>query len=187
ADKRAERLKKLAALNPDAPEAALLKARAAMLTEDWSGAVEILEKAIEAAPSAAAYALMAQAAAGLKGADAARVWLEYAASAPRDPRPGADGEFHLTRDGWARLIREYMEFGRLTPPPVEEALSAPIAEEVRYLLAPPEPKPAPETPVLHDVEDAQGVIARPEYTGDHEQIHDDEEAERAAAAARNVS
>lgn len=188
-DRRAAHLRKLAALNADAPEAALLDARAALLAGDAASAVETLEKLIGKSPSAAAYALMAKAAAALKGDEAARIWFEFAASAPRDPRPGADGEFHLTRDGWARLIREYSDYARLSPPPVEEAPSAAIGEEVRLLLAPPpaEKPAAPAASSLHDTEDPQGTLAAPEITGDHEHVHDDEEAERMAAAARNVS
>ncbi len=202
-DKRARKLKKLAEKNPDADEAALLTARAATLTEDWSEAVDVLEPVIARHPMPAAYSLMAKAAQGLHGEHAAQIWLEHAANAPRDPRPGAEGEFHLTREGWARLIREYMDYGRLSPPPIEEAAIGMSPEEVRLLLASPvvdEPEaaeaedaeataeageendvPTSETPP----KDTESVAASGEDGDDH--IHDDEEADRAANAARSTS
>lgn len=223
-EKRASKLRKLADKNTDSHEAALLRARAATLVEEWKTAVDELEALLARAPSAAAYGLMAKAAAGLHGEAAANVWLEYAANAPRDPRPGADGEFHLTRQGWARLIRDYMEFARLSPPPIEETVAGLSPDELRLLIAPPPEEPAAEgeqesaparaesassldkeTPLI----DAgpEGQTSEPNIPADspkensveasaetsalapdeEDRIHDDDEAERAAAAARNVS
>ncbi len=191
-EKRAEKLKKLAAKNPDADEAALLEARAANLVEDYEGAIAKLEPLVTAAPNAHAYALLAAAATKLHGEDAGRGWLERAAAAPRDPRPGADGAFHFTRAGWAGLVREYMEHGRLSPPPLESAGEAMSSEELRLLTAPqvaaapdieptdpPEPSaPAPESKTADPLAD--------EKTEDPEErtIESDEDGERAAAAAR---
>ena len=195
AEKRAEKLRRLADKNAEADEAALLRARAATLAGDWAGAVDALEPLIARAPSPAAYSLMAKAAAGLNGEGAAKIWYEHAANAPRDPRPGADGEFHLTRDGWARMIREFMDFARLSPPPIEEAATGMAPEEVRLLLAP----PVVEEEAFDDLEaDAQdepaskaqgeaGVRKPKPVDDDDDHIHDDSEAERAAAAAREVS
>ena len=199
-EKRAAKLEKLAEKNPQSDEAGLLRARAATLTGDWSRAVDALEPLIARSPSPAAYALMAKAAAGLNGEAAAQIWYEYAASAPRDPRPGAEGEFHLTRDGWARMIREYMDYARLAPPPIEEAAAGMSVEEVRLLLAP----PAVEEPLAGEsaeeiAEDAEGAIReKPAEAaketedasaskGDDDHIHDDAEGERIANAARGVS
>jgi HemY protein len=136
---------------------------------------------------------MAKAAAGLNGEGAAKIWLEHAASAPRDPRPGADGEFHLTREGWARMIRDYMEFARLSPPPIEEAVIGMAPEEVRLLLAPPVMEEEP----FDDLEaDAAGAAPEDQRkdeprkspaADDDNRIHDEEEGERAANAAREVS
>ncbi len=135
---RADLLRKLAAKNPASYEAALLRARAHLLEGGWREAAEALEAALTDAPGPAAFSLMAEAAAGLHGSDAARPWLERAAGAPRDPRPGADGEFHFTRDGWALMVREYMEHARLAPPPLEETgQGAMSVDEVHILLAPP--------------------------------------------------
>ncbi|PQA88052.1 heme biosynthesis protein HemY [Hyphococcus luteus] len=201
-EKRARKLRKLAEKNPETDEAALLKARAATLTEDWSGAVDVLESVIAREPTPAAFSLMAKAAAGLHGEAAAGVWLEHAANAPRDPRPGAEGEFHLTREGWARLIREYMEYGRLSPPPIEEAAAGMPPDEVRLLLAPPVvEEPEPEEPAGEETaeiskedeetsagdaqEETKETSASEDEEDDH--IHNDEEAERAANAARGVS
>lgn len=206
-EKRANKLRKLAEKNPTSDEAALLKARAATLVEDWQGAVDALQAHVTKTANPAAFSLMAKAAAGLKGEAAAQVWYEHAAAAPRDPRPGADGAFHLTREGWARLIREFMDFARLSPPPIEEATEGVPAEEVQLLLAPPPVPEEPEEPEttpeiteepLEDKEatdaDAPKDVTASEGDGslhddpdgdDH--IHDDEEAERAANAARGVS
>ncbi len=218
AEKRADRLRKLAEKNPGADEAALLKARAATLEGGWREAIDILEPVVADGATAVAFALMAKAAAGLNGEEAAKPWLEHAAAAPRDPRPGAEGAFHLTREGWARLVREYMAFARLAPPPLEETAEGLSAEEMRLLLAPP---PAVETPAAPEEPQAsEGAAATetPEQTPEPESailakddasphapqteevppagavkhdeddhIHNDEEAERAAAAAREVS
>ena len=195
-ERRAEKLRKLAEKNADADEAALLRARAATLTEDWAGAVDALEPVLARSPSPAAFSLMAKAAAGLHGEAAGQVWLEHAANAPRDPRPGADGEFHLTRDGWARMVRDYMEFARLSPPPIEEASGGLSQEEVRLLLAPPAGKVESAAEFAEDAhvvaadapkpEPAKPAIKRGSLDED-DHIHDDEEAERAANAARGVS
>jgi HemY protein len=193
AEKRADKLRKLAEKNPDTGEAALLRARAATLTGDWAGAVGALEPLVARNPSPAAFSLMAKAAAGLNGEGAAKVWLEHAANAPRDPRPGADGEFHLTREGWARMIRDYMEFARLSPPPIEEAVIGMAPEEVWLLLAPPVVEEEPFDDLEADAEGAtsedQGKeeLRRPQPADEDDHIHDDEEAERAANAAREVS
>jgi HemY protein len=196
AEKRAEKLRKLAEKNAKADEAALLRARAAILTGDYAGAVDVLEPLLARAPGPAAFSLMAKAAASLNGEAAAQIWLEHAANAPRDPRPGADGEFHLTRDGWARMVRDYMEFARLSPPPIEEAASGLSQEDVRLLLAPPAGKVESAAELA---EDAHIIASQPKNNevpkpaikrgslDDDDHIHDDEEAERAANAARGVS
>lgn len=190
AEKRAEKLKKLAAKNADTDEAALLEARAANLLEDYEGAIAKLEPLVTATPNAHAYSLLATAATKLHGEEAGRGWLERAAAAPRDPRPGADGAFHFTRAGWARLAREYMEHGRLSPPPLESAGEAISTEELRLLTAPPvaaapdiEPTDAsaPTTPESEPTDTlADEKIDEPEEHA----IENDEDGERAAAAAR---
>lgn len=214
--KRADRLRKLAAKNPTAHEAALLEARAHNLLEEWQKAAEALEPAVAGAPGPAAFSLMAAAAAGLHGDEAARPWLERAANAPRDPRPGAEGEFHITREGWARLVREYMDHARLSPPPLEEVgQGAMSVDEVRLLMAPPEREasdseakfgealdddvsatvddasvlkedPPEETPAVNEAAADVETDAQPS-NDDDDHIHNDEEAKRAAAAAGKVS
>ncbi len=177
-EKRAEKLRKLAAKNSGSSEAALLEARAANLLENYEDAIAHLEPLVTAAPNAHAYALLASAAAKLHGEDARRGWLERAANAPRDPRPGADGAFQFTRAGWARLVREYMEHGRLAPPPLEFAGEAISTEELRLLTAPdvePEQLAQSETDTLAD-KHKEEPEERP--------LENDEDGERAAAAAR---
>jgi hypothetical protein len=86
-----------------------------------------------------------------------------------------------------------MDFARLSPPPLEEAVIGLSPEEVRLLLAPPVAEEEP----FDDLEaDAQGAQPDDQYrdeprksqeAGEDDHIHDDEEGERAAAAAREVS
>lgn len=206
AEKRASLLRKLADKNPSSREAALLRARAYNLEQNWADAIAALEPLLTGAPMAAEYALMATAASGLHGEEVGKGWLERAADAPLDPRPGADGSFHLTRDGWARLVREYMNHCRLAPPPLEDATAGIPAEELRLLTAPPEPEmevEAADEPVSEVGEDAPITDSEDKKTttdelassvkqdeapsDDDDHIHDDEDAERAAAAAREVS
>lgn len=199
-EKRADMLRKLAEKNADTREAVLLRARAHNLTENWTDTISTLEPLMTGAPSAAEYSLMAVAATGIHGAEIGQGWLERAATAPRDPRPGADGEFQLTRDGWARLVREYMEHERLTPPPLEEAGAGVSAEEIRLLTV----APVPEDPEIagDDGTEAAGVepteeakvvasdeakIAPASSAGDDDQIKSDDDAARVAAAAREIS
>ncbi|MEL7490560.1 MAG: heme biosynthesis HemY N-terminal domain-containing protein [Pseudomonadota bacterium] len=136
AEKQAEQLKKIADRKPTAREAKLNVARRLILLEEFDEASGVLEPLLMEKATARETAAMAEAVAGAKGADAAKPWLEQAAAAPRDPSPGADGAFHFTRDGWARLVREYMDHGRLAPPPLEDAPRGLSLDEMK-LLAPP--------------------------------------------------
>jgi HemY protein len=200
AEKRAEHLRKLAAKNPSCREAKLLQARADNLLGEWTSAIKALEPLLTDAPTALEYSLMASAVAGLGGKDEARIWLERAAAAPRDPRPGAEGEFHFTREGWARLVRDYMDFARLAPPPLEDIAAGVSAEEIRLLTAPKAPAPMPDTPPVQDEneeitqENSASKPATP--TGEPapepsqdkgDLMVDDEDVERIAAEARKVS
>ncbi len=196
--KRSEMLRRLAEKNSASREATLLNARANNLVGEWTATIAVLEPLLAQMPTAAEFSLMAAAMAGQQGAEAGRPWLERAAHAPRDPRPGADGEFHFTRDGWSKLVREYMEHERLAPLPLEEISLGMSVDEIRLLTAPPveeapseeTPPEIPETPTP-DIENAEasadGAVIAAEEAGSDDHIHNDEEAERAAAAARNVS
>lgn len=200
-EKRADLLRKLADKNSACREAILLRARADNLTGNWTGTISELKPLLTQAPTAAEFSLIAEAMAGREGDDAARVWLERAARAPRDPQPGADGEFHLTREGWAQMVREYMQHQRLAPPPLEEISLGMSADELKLLVAPPvsaatpddePPKvdaPSVDAPPIPKIEavTASAAEARAAAVDDDDHIHNDEEAERAAAAARNVS
>ncbi len=200
AEKRAEHLRKLAAKNPSCREAKLLEARADNLMNEWTSAIKALEPLLTDAPTALEYSLMASAVGGLGGEDAARIWLERAAAAPRDPRPGAEGEFHFTREGWARLVREYTDFARLAPPPLEDIAAGVSAEEIRLLTAPKAPvAPLDAAPVQGVEEGAVQEVSTTEPTAPTDAaapqappdggkgIADDEDVERIAAEARKVS
>ena len=134
--KRAEQLKKIADRKPTARDAKLNIARRHIILEKYEDAIAVLEPLLMEKATAREYAAMADAVAGAHGTDAAKSWLESAANAPRDPSLGADGSFNLTRDGWARLVREYMHHGRLAPPPLEDAPRGLSLDELK-LLAPP--------------------------------------------------
>lgn len=139
-EKRAEQMKRLAERQPGARETQLLLARRAVLLGDHAEAIAILEPLLIERASARDCALMAEAVAGAYPDQTdealARPWLKRAANAPRDPLPGAEGSFHFTREGWARLVREYMEHGRLAPPPLEDAPPGLSRDELKLLTAP---------------------------------------------------
>lgn len=159
-EKRAEEMQRIADRNPSARQAKLQLARRHLLLGEARAARLALEPLLEEAAFADDCAMMAEAIQGEQRAadgkpesagERARYWLRRAAHAPRDPSPGADGEFHFTREGWARLVREYMEHGRLAPPPLEEAPAGVSADEIRRLAAP-EPVEAIEPPAAPDIE-----------------------------------
>ncbi len=136
---RGEKLERLAARNPDAPAAMAARARALLLKGEASKALEQLETLLKVRATARDCAMMAEAHGAVYGPHAAQPWLARAATAPRDPSLGAaDGEFKLTREGWSRLVREYIEHGRLAPPPLEGPPTG-LAEHELRLLAPPAP------------------------------------------------
>ncbi len=203
AETRAQAFARLADKAADSPEAILLRARRDLLQEDHDAAIARLEPLLADAPTAETLTLMAEAMTAKHGEAAARGWYEHAASAPRDPRPGADGEFHFTREGWAQLVREYMAHGRLSPPPLEAAHFRLSTEEIKLLAAPPVLAAADdaEAESQEEAEDdfskvtvPQGDLSRGEEpvpettsTDEDDHIHNDEEADRAATAARKVS
>lgn len=160
--KRAEKMQRLADRHPSARAAKIALARRALLLDDAQGAIDILEPLLSEQATARECTLMADAVTAVYGADHATPWLERAAAAPRDPTPGADGSFAFTRNGWARLIKEYMDFGRLAPPPLEDAPIGLPAEELRLLLTPPPPA---EPDVVDDDDPAEAA----------EQLDSDEE------------
>lgn len=194
-EKRADRLKRIAERRPTAREAKLAMARRHILLGEFTQAIAALEPLLLDAAWADDYALMAEAAAGGKegaAADAAaRPWLKRAAAARRDPAPGANGEFHFTRAGWARLISEYMEHGRLAPPPLEETPPGLSQEELRLLAAPPVVEDAGAARVAEAQEETAekpvaGTLADAGLaTGDLQEA--DEDGARAVAAAGRVS
>ena len=148
-EKRAERLHSLASKAENSREAKLLAARREILLENWEEAISLIEPLLADAPTTEEFKLMAKAFAGAHGEAASRGWLERAATAPRDPRPGVDGAFYFSKQGWAQLVREYRDFGRLSPPPLEDAHFQLTRDEVRLLTAPP-------APAVEDVDTTDG-------------------------------
>lgn len=162
-ERRAEEMRRLAALNPGARESRLIEARQHVLQGRCAEAIGILEPLLLDAAYARDCALMAEAVAGAHGEAGeapARAWLKRAASAPRDPTPGADGAFHFSREGWARLIREYMDFDRLSPPPLDAAPRGLSRDELRLLAAPTELEhPLPDEPAAPSAAEPREPIA----------------------------
>jgi len=149
ADKRAEKLQRIIDRAPASREAKIAEARRHIVLADHKAAIDAIEPVLIETATARECAIMAEAVGGAFGEAAARPWLKRAAAAPRDPGPGADGFFHYTREGWARLVREYMDYGRLSPPPLEQAPLGISPEEIKLLLAPPAPSPSPKIESVH--------------------------------------
>ncbi|MEL6112939.1 MAG: heme biosynthesis HemY N-terminal domain-containing protein [Pseudomonadota bacterium] len=136
AQRQAAALDKLAKGNPDSHEGKFIAAQREAILENWDAARDQLEALIVAQPMAREFTAMAEAMGNAHGADAAQPWLQRAATAPRNPEPGADGAFNFTRAGWARLVREFIDHGRLAPPPLEDRPAALTREEIRLIAAP---------------------------------------------------
>jgi len=180
AQKRADAIERIAAGAPEARSTKLATARRKIVLGAHKEALAILEPLLRERASAQDCALMAEAIAGafeFGGEEIERAWLQRAAAAGRDPDPGADGSFRFTREGWARLIREFMEHDRLAPPPLEDALG--ISADDLARLAPPT---APEAPAAATAMPTPSAAAA---TPPH--IPDAEDVERAVAAAGRVS
>lgn len=195
-ERRAERMKRLADRRPTAREAKLAMVRRHLVLGEFTQAISALEPLLLETAYAGDYALMAEALAGGKRPEEAdivsKAWLKRAAQARRDPAPGADGEFHFTREGWARLVREYMEHGRLAPPPIEDAPPGLSQDDMRLLVAPPivADAGAGRLPTAPHTDDRARPTARPpEDPGliDGDLDEPDSEAARAIAAAGKVS
>lgn len=160
AEKRAGFFERLVKKNPDARESALLTAKAHVLRENWEGAVDALEPFSADMFYAHEITVMAEAIAGHSGDEAAKPWFERAAHAPRDPRPGAEGVFNLTREGWGALVKEYAFHNRLSPPPLEDIRVAVPLDDVRQLLAPPvEVPPVEVSDEEENVPETEGIKA----------------------------
>lgn len=188
-DARAAALERLASKNLDSREAGLLRARASILREDAAGAVAMIAETLKAAAPARALSLMAEAQMALKGAAAARFWLERAANAPREASPGAEAFFRIAGDGWRRLIHEYMSNGRLAPPLLDESPPG-LPEDDLALIAPPvaadgarPPPVAHPTPAVDAIGDLSLDFERPAP----DDPSTDELLEKEAAAARGVN
>lgn len=171
------RLIKLTERNPEHPESRLLLAKLQLEGGDAAAAQETLEPLLTGRPSRRILELMVEITEARYGAEAAKPWHEKAASAPAEVIPGIDGTFHYTTEGWRRLIREFSEFERLAPPPLEVETPEIANDEVRALLAPPPAPVVPETAVTDEAE-----AALPEETDADAEVTEETEAEEPAAA-----
>ncbi|GGD15522.1 heme biosynthesis protein HemY [Aquisalinus flavus] len=142
-DERVATLPRLAGQNPHDQQSQHLLAEAAIAQGNHDKARDILQPLFSRRPTVRTFTLMAQAMKARFGEEAAEPWLEKAAHAPAEPGPGADGTFHFSTDGWRRLVMEFGDHHRLSPPPLEEMTAAMSQDEVLMLAAPP---PVPEPP-----------------------------------------
>lgn len=169
-----DRLDAFAALNPAAPAAPAMRARAALLRGDAAGTMAILEGALSTSASAELLTLMAQATAARFGEAAAHAWLMRAARARRGAAARADDYFRQGAADFARLVRAARDGAPITP-----TASAPkglAADEIARLAAPPRIEPL-----------APPHIAAPAEASDEDDPDTDEIMNREAAAARGVS
>lgn len=181
-DEGAAALDRLAEKNPESREAMLLSARALLARGDAGAAAHILAGVLKASAEARSLFLMAEAQSALNGEAAARLWLSRAALAPREDEPSAEAFFRISADGWRRLIRDYMDHGRLAPPPLETPPRGLPEEE----LAPAAALPAPSAPLLAPAE-MSGDLALEAEVSSVDKADTDEILDREAAGARGVS
>ncbi len=170
---RSERIDKLAARNPASIEASLQRAKARLLGGDAAGAARLLEDALKISATARPLSMMAAAQRALGGEEAARVWLERASEAPRDDEPSAGRFFDMSPDSWRRLIRLYIDEGRLAPAPIEGAAPG-LPDEAFWI------RPAATPVAIADAQAETAPVAAPEETSDETLYRD-------VAAARIVS
>lgn len=181
AEERAATLDRLTAKNSAAREATLARAEAALIRGDAGSAAEALAAILKSSPSARSMLLMAKAQAALGNSAAERAFLERAAIAPREPEPSTDAYFRVTAEGWRRLVRDYMESGRIAPPPIDAP--PPGLSDAELALALPAPATAPIDPA-----EAAGDLHLPEAAPPSaENPSTDERLDRDIAAARGVS
>ncbi|MCB2112314.1 MAG: heme biosynthesis HemY N-terminal domain-containing protein [Parvularculaceae bacterium] len=186
-DVRAEALGRLAAKNSDAPEAAFARARAALLRGDAGAARDELGPLVSARASPRYLHAMALAQEALNGPAAARAWLDLAASAPREAMLGAQDFKRITREGWSRLVLEYMETGRLLPAPIDAPPSGIGAADLARLTSPEVPAAATQPTPPPATETEARAASEIENSVSGENPGTDEMVERGADAARSVS
>lgn len=176
-DQGAPALDRLADKHPGSREARLLRARAALARGDAGAAAEILVEVLRTSAGARALLLMAEAQSALRGEAAARRWLTRAALAPREDEIAAEAFFQVSADGWRRLIRDYMDHGRLSPPPLEAP--PPGLSDEELALPPPASLSAPA--------DLLGDLSLEPRALEDDDADTDQALDREAAAARGVS
>ncbi len=136
AEEKATGLNAFKKRNADAPATAYIAAWVHDFEGDHKAALEAMAPLLTQSAPAHDCAFMARVTGAAYGEAASRPWLERAAGAARDPDPGVDGVYDLTREGWATLVREYMDHGRLAPPPLEGVALGLPTEEIKRLAAP---------------------------------------------------
>lgn len=183
AEHRAKLLERLADKSPETREAALARAEAALLVGDASSAAATLAGVLRSSPSAGALMLMAKAQAALQNSAAERAFLQRAAAAPRDAELSAEACFRITGEGWRRLVRDYMESGRIAPPPLDAP--PPGLSDADLALALPAPASAP-ADSIEEADAPELPAPEPSAAPAADNPPAEEKLERDAAAARGV-
>jgi len=162
---RADRLEKLAALNPDHRESRIQRAEAALLRDQTGAARDILKPLIERGePSARLCGLMAQIAQKSGEIEQARAWIDRAAHAPgeadwSDLDPDGPA-FDYRDEDWMRMVFSYGDAAKLIHPRHERY-------EREIERAPPlAALPAPEPPAEEPAYVSAAAIAPPEADED---------------------
>lgn len=168
---RAERLEKLAALNPDHRESRIQRAEAALLRDDMVKARDELKPLIDRnAPSARLCGLMAQIEHKSGNIDEARDWIDRAATAPgeadwSDLDPDGPA-FDYRDEDWMRMVFSYGDAAKLIHPRHER-----YEREIQLappLAALPAPEPEKPEPAVEPDYASAAVIAPPEETPEPE-------------------
>ena len=171
---RAAAFEKIAGRNHGARLSTVLRAEAEILRGRFDAAISQLEGAIVKQADQRALILMGNAVRNAHGEGAARHWFDRAAARPSDGSAGLDGTFTYSREGWASLIREYMNHGRLAPLPLEDVMPGLSPSELAALLPAPDEGRSDEgsiggsndTAAIAEIEDMRDRTDHDEKSGD---------------------
>ena len=158
----AERLKRfelLTRIRPDHVETRLLKSELLIAAEDFPAARRALGDLVETLPDARVMTMMAAIERGEGAPDAVvRGWLARALTAPRGPQWVCDNCNHI-HSNWQPLCKNCEAFDTLSwkAPPQSDLMLPGGAEMLPLLVGAPAAAPAPDLPVVSDLEPVTDV------------------------------
>ncbi|MBO6687304.1 MAG: heme biosynthesis protein HemY [Henriciella sp.] len=146
----AQRLKALAAANPDHRESRILTAELAMQDRDWLGAVKTLALLVEEKPTARLCLLLEKALRGYGDLTEAERWGRMAVTAAREPEwsdmdPRGTAFQYAARD-WSRLVYAFGDAGNMVHPRYESSERELDASRPIALPAPGSSRSEPKAP-----------------------------------------